>query len=162
MDIDTHFQFRRPKYLLCQFGQNPLPDYIAEDTLHHIGDTLLDGLEKMLSNMSLMPDIRLQSFIQSILARCVAKSSDNIVKVSSIVNHNHFGTFTYMKMPRRVKVCKPASIEISKSIYVKDKATVINTCMDSTMETDSDHGKEMTYRVLSKVVDDREIAVLKE
>ena len=42
---------------------SPDPDYIAEDTLHQIGDTLFHGLEKILSNMSSMSDIRLHSFI---------------------------------------------------------------------------------------------------
>ena len=47
----------------------------------------------------------------------------------------------------------------SKRMYVKDKATVINTFMDSIMDTVSDHGKEMTYRVLSKVADDLDMVV---
>ena len=101
-----------------------------------------------------MSDIRLQSFVQFILARCLAKYSDNIVKLLSIVNCNHVDTFTYVKISQRVKVCKPSLSERSKRIYLKDKPTVINTCMDSNMDTVSDHGKEMTYRILSKVADD--------
>ena len=113
----------------------------------------MDGLEKMLAKVSSMPDIRLQSFIQSILAWCLAKSSDNMVKISSIDNRNYVAASTYMKMPR-VRACKSASSARSKIMYVKDKANVINTFVDSIMYTISEHGKEMTYCVLCKVSDD--------
>ena len=109
-----------------------------------------------------MSDIRLHSFIQSILARCLAKSSDNMGKISSIDNRNHIDTCTYMKMPQRVRACKPALSERPKRMYVKDKAKVINRFMDSIMNTVSDHGGKVTYRVLSEVADDQEMAVLKE
>ena len=64
------------------------PDDIAQNKLNDIGDNLLYGLEKILAKVSSMLDIRLQSFIQYILARCLAKSSDNMVKISSIDNRN--------------------------------------------------------------------------
>ena len=58
-----------------------------------------------------------------------------------------------MKIPH-VMALKPASSARSKIMYVKDKANVINTFVDSIVNTVSDHGKEMTYRVLRKVADD--------
>ena len=84
------------------------PDDIAQNSMNGIGHNLLDELEKMLAKVASMPYILLQSFIQSILARCLTKSSDNMVKLSSIDNRNYVATSTYMKIPR-VTACKPAS-----------------------------------------------------
>ena len=83
------------------------PDVIAKNAVNDIGDTLLNELEKILLNISSIPDIHVQSFIQFILARCLPKSSENIVKISATEHYNYVDTFTYMKMPQRVVACNP-------------------------------------------------------
>mmetsp|Transcript_26561 Transcript_26561/g.57072 ORF Transcript_26561/g.57072 Transcript_26561/m.57072 type:complete len:385 (+) Transcript_26561:55-1209(+) len=137
-------------------------DKVIDDTMNDISDRLLVELEKQLSKLSSMPDIRLQSFSQSILARCLARStaSNGVIKLSSVDERNHVLSNTYMKMPS-CRVCNPSSTKESKKRFAKKKATLINTFIDSILDTHSDHGKEMMYRVLRKVADQREMVVLK-
>mmetsp|Transcript_26556 Transcript_26556/g.57055 ORF Transcript_26556/g.57055 Transcript_26556/m.57055 type:complete len:385 (+) Transcript_26556:55-1209(+) len=127
-------------------------DKVIDDTMNDISDRLLVELEKQLSKLSSMPDIRLQSFSQSILARCLARStaSNGVIKLSSVDERNHVLSNTYMKMPS-CRVCNPSSTKESKKRFAKKKATLINTFIDSILDTHSDHGKEMMYRVLRKV-----------
>eukprot|EP00571_Detonula_confervacea_P009439 CAMPEP_0172328998 /NCGR_PEP_ID=MMETSP1058-20130122/60643_1 /TAXON_ID=83371 /ORGANISM="Detonula confervacea, Strain CCMP 353" /LENGTH=442 /DNA_ID=CAMNT_0013046143 /DNA_START=184 /DNA_END=1511 /DNA_ORIENTATION=- len=94
-------------------------DKVIDDTKNDISDRLLVELEKQLSKLSSMPDIRLQSFSQSILARCLARStaSNGVIKLSSVDERNHVLSNTYMKMPS-CRVCNPSSTKESKKRFL--------------------------------------------